>query len=454
MASPILHRFPAFVVTLAVVAAASCFTACGLLREDACVSPGDSCAVNSDCCAGLGCILGSCSSPGGSTFGSNEPAAGSGSTSSGGACAQPGDLCNPTPCCDPELPDGGGANVCYFGLVCQACTTAGGVCEFDSDCCAGMTCSNSACTAPSTSKSSGGTSSGSSSSGSGSGSRGSSSSSGGVCAAYGASCQSTPCCEGLACDGATYDCYVGESSPCSGAENICANGNTCYDGVCLACGKSYGADCSGSGCCTSGLACDANFNVCFNSVGGPCSNYQTPNCAAPEVCTPAGVCGPPAPCANYGETGCNAGGCCSFDLTCVASSDTCLIGDSFPCDNGGPETQCADGAACPAVSGLCGVTTGCAGGYNAECTLQGCCAGFTCDTEFCWVADGQPCSFDGGTVIERCAAPDACDPATGLCACVAQGASCTPLDLGGVPCCSGSCQTNINTNAWECLPGN
>ncbi len=442
MAASIVDRFPAFAAALALAAAALLFAACGLLPEEVCGSAGDRCRSNGDCCEGFGCFLGSCVSPDGSPAnGSTSPSSGSGSTS-GGVCAQPGELCNPTPCCDPELPDGGGANVCSWGAVCQACMTAGDVCNSDSDCCAGLSCSNSTCTGSATMSSTGGTSGGSSTTAANS-SFGGSSSSGGVCAAYGASCQPGGCCGGLSCDATAGLCYARDGESCAGSQDICANGDSCIAGICFDCGRTYGADCSESYCCTSGLTCDPNQGTCFVASGSPCTE-DGGACLEGDACLSSGVCGAAPPCANYGETGCNAGGCCSYNLVCVASTDTCLIADNYACD-WPQELQCADGNACPA-SGLCGLASSCVDTYFGSCEFQNCCAGLVCVDYFCRVADGQPCAVDAGQP-ELCVEPDSCDSATGLCACVPQGTSCTPMDLGGLPCCAGSCGPDAFGNA-------
>ncbi len=194
------------------------------------------------------------------------------------------------------------------------------------------------------------------------------------------------------------------------------------------------------------------------SNGNTCSDDEA--CAVGQICLASGNCGE-LPCASNsdclnGQQACvtidNASVCSLAECGCI-TCDACpvgeICGDDGTCGPGvigqctGPQ-DCADGQVCD--GGQCRACQGDECGTPADCNLDGCDAGFTCNT-----ATGV-CEEDvvtpTGTPCQSCSTADECGDGW-KCAPLINGNSCLP------PCASNDdCSTGWSCQAGNCTPEN
>ncbi len=275
----------------------------------------------------------------------------------------------------------------------------------------------------------------------------------------------------LACDDGNI-CTVGDacgSGVCAGSALDCNDQNVCTDDSCapgLGCVHNANTQpCSDGNACTLGDVCSSS--VCIPGTPTACSDDNP--------CTPDG-CDPNSGACSHGPDTCDDGNACTDDacglvIGCVHLPNTSTCTDGSACTIGdvcaggaclpGAPTSCDDGNACTSDScdpgsGVCSYSAmGCDDGNactSDSCANPGGCAwlpidgtctdnnlcttGDVCTAGFCTIGGQVNC--DDGSVCTI----DSCDPATGACNHLAQGASCSDNNActDGDNCVAGSCQ--------------
>jgi len=252
---------------------------------------------------------------------------------SGGGDAPPTPTCSPSGASCTNLSCCTGF-FCNAEIQCQACMRIGErTCRSDSDCCAGVFCTNGMCVGCRFNNA--------------------------ACTANGQCCSAN--CGGGVCCVDNY--HYATNAQCS-SDGDCCTGLECNsDRECMPCGND-GAQCIDARDCCAGLVCGAESTcmtcrgsgeICidsFDCCGGlSCNGEEEKTCgeSQPSECVGEGA----ACCGEYScpdvESMCCDGLVCGAESTCVNEADC----TGTPCD---AETPCCEGFACTAdVDGTCAV---------------------------------------------------------------------------------------------------
>ncbi len=199
-------------------------------------------------------------------------------------------------------------------------------------------------------------------------------------------CTTDACTEIDATTGAGTCAHVSVGSDCCNEDSDCAAGEICSNNACITPGCAVDADCDDSDACTTDACTDG---VCSNDAV-VCAEGET---CVDGVCTL--VCTSDADCTAVDDcsTATCVDGACSTTSACddgvACTDDSC---DGGTCSN---VSNCADGESCNTATGECDACTTCES--DADCADDGdFCNGTESCQDGCCAHSGNPCDTDAG----------------------------------------------------------